>query len=277
MSLANSSSLLQSLRPQTIQYRKNIAAAGGTITNETLFIVDRFLVRALESSGLDTAMNQLAPCVGNNLAASQTLLYSKSIYSILTPNMNDSDFSQSTGWVTNGTNKYISTLFLPGGSSTNQGMGCYLRTAQPSNTTGRCLIGTQNSGATIVNRIAMNRGNGGSSTAGSIQGAYGDGSNNAIGSSLSEGFYNVSRTGSSTCRLFKNGVQIGSTTTMGPFTDPGFTLNVMCLNNAGVTALFLNPSSSVSGYHIDTGLSVSDSLKFYQIIQNFNQALGRAV
>lgn len=270
----------KSFHPVTKKWLANVASAGGSVSEELANLKDRLIVRPLVSAGLYNQLIKLNTCDGNNLAASRVpLIDSTNSGNDTAVSMTDADYSQNTGWVTDGSTKYINTGYTPPLSTTSEGMGCYLRTAQASSTTGKCLMGAQNTGITQFYRIAMNR-NGSSSTAGSISATYGgdNAAASANAANLNSGLYVATRTTASRLDLYRNGISITNNTTTPSVLSPTVPIFVMVLNVQGGSAtLFLDAGSSVAGYHLDKGLSNTDSLTLYNILQNYHTALGRNI
>ena len=88
------------------------------------------------------------------------------------------------------------------------------------------------------------------------------------------GFYQITRTGGSTQKVFKNTASsLGSiTTSTAAITQP---IYLGCLNNNGVAAFYSNRQCAFAS--IGEGLTDAESLNFYTAVQAFQTTLGRQV
>ncbi len=266
----------------TRQYKARLIANGGSISESSLRILDNYLVKPLQSSGLWGQLKRLNPCIGINLLASATpLIYlSGSAYDTAT-SMTDGDYSEATGWVTDGSSKYITTGYTP--SEATGGMSAYLRTTQPNSaTTQYTLLGAMTSAFTQTFRITANVSAAGVVTSANVQGIWGGGSSisgcGTASGGMTSGFWHTTRTTSSLLRMYKNGAQVASTTTSTTPATASAPLVIMArdVQTTGIGS-YLNASSAVAGYCVDTGLSTADANTLYWIWQRFQASMNRAV
>lgn len=269
------------LDPITTRWMKLAARNGGTIPYSTANLVDDFLVRPLKSTGLSNLMVRFNPCVGTNISASLVPLFNQTSVALdVNNNLLTTDYSQTTGWNTDGATKSINT----GVQITNAigGFGLYLRTTQTSDTVVRIAMGTNDVTFTQLYRIVGNRTANGTASAGVVTGVYGGAvagphaqASGAPG--LTFGLWSTTRSNANFQTIYKNGISQGTSSSAITALAPGFSMLVMGNNNGGTAGQYLEANSKVAGYYIDSGARVAQMPLLYNIIQTFNQKLGRSV
>lgn len=89
------------------------------------------------------------------------------------------------------------------------------------------------------------------------------------------GFFLGSRVASNDLRIFKNGIQVGTTATGGNGTRAGIKIYIGCRNVANAPNGLLSRNYAMAG--MSSGLSVSEVSQMYTIVQTYQTLLGRQV
>lgn len=254
-----------------------VSAASGTVSAGTETAVRAF-VTSCKSASIWSLIQRCNLFCGDFNASLIPLVNTLGNAADTFTNGVSADYTEALGPQTNGTDKRISGGYTP--SELVGGMSCYLRTTQASDTTGRCLMGADNTGATQSFRLMGNRDAINGAAAGSVRGTWGG----AVASSapvttggLVAGFWHIVRRGPTDAELFKNGASVGTSSTSITPATAQVPITIMCLNNNGVTAAYLASGSRVGGYVIDSGMSSAQAAALYSAIQAFQTALSRNV
>lgn len=256
---------MRNLHPVTRQWVFNIGINGGSIDRATINLVDRLVTRPLANSGLLSQMIRLNVCVGS-LKASFVPLVNNNGGAVIDINNGfvESDYAQKSGWTTNGT-KYLDTTYIP---STTLGMGIYIR--QYVAASYAQLMGAANTANTVNYKF------------GTI--AFATNNPTVMLGGVTEinsttftmtGLLSTSRVSTTLLTLYSRGVNKATNTTSTAISTTNTSIYVF--KNNSTANLPVGNGTNFSGYHIDSGLNDSDSLKFAQIIQTFNAALNRQV
>ena len=241
-----------------------IDAAGITDSNQQLAILN--LVNALFASGLWLKMYAIYPFVGGSATSHK--------YNLKNPQDTDAAFRinfvggwthNSNGITGNAVNTYANTFLSPSGLGilTNGSIGIYSRTNSASNRydMGAFDIGSNQLG--ILARGADNK---------FYAGMPIDGTNTATNTN-SLGLYTACQTGGNTVTGYKNGTQVVNQ-------SDAFTAAISNSIFIGATYDSLPVVSSNRNYafaFIGNTLSASDVSTYYNIVQDFQTALGRQV
>jgi hypothetical protein len=122
--------------PETLTYANNIAAAGASISSESLQAIDRF-VRDCYNASIWTKLNEVYPLAGNNLTAALIRLKSMSVNpSLQAVNFVAGDYTErgaNGGLLGDGATKYLNnniaqSVVLPA----NGHLSCYVKSPDPA-------------------------------------------------------------------------------------------------------------------------------------------------
>ncbi len=266
---------IRGLEFETQDWRRRVLEVGN-VSTPTLLKVDRFVKRC-KGTGLWQQLRRVNLCVGMDLTSSLVPL-KNDVGSATETNSNlvSTDYSESTGWQTNGTTKRLQTGYAP--SEATGGICVYLRSTQTSDTNGRTAIGGRVSTTQRHGLIANRDGTGGTS-AGAVRGQWG-GSTTATDpfttGGMIAGCWHIIRRSTTDAELYFNGASVA---TANPAIAPGTGQEayVLCGNEAGSAATFLEANSKIAGYSFDNGLVTADAAIYYRIWQDFQRAIGRQV
>lgn len=259
---------------ETTALLANIASNGGTISGGDAAIIDAFIAGA-KSDGFFSKYERIYFFRGDDNAS-----LSRYGPAGLATN-NGTTHDNTKGRIGGGAN-YMRSGWTP--STAQGGFSVYLRTTQASDTTTRIAAGCRDSGSTQVYRLAANVAGDGSTSAGSVAGAYGGqpGAGNvqpAGTGGLVAAHYHVVRQGGSACKVFKNGAQLGSTgSTATTASSPSAELFLFASNAAGTANAFLAANSEVAFLaSLSSALSDAEAAAEYTRVQALQTAFGRNV
>lgn len=266
------------LDPDVSAWLVRVAAASGTVSAGTQTAVNTFVL-ACKAASIWTLFRRLNLCVGDFNASFVPLVNTSGGTTDTNINLVSGDYSESLGWQTDGSTKYINTGYSP--SEATGGLSCYLRTAQTSDATARIPIGNRNAGSTQIYRIGGNLSDLGA-TAGSVLSLWGSnivtpGDCPQTTGGLVAGFWHGVRTGSTAARLFKNGASVGTSTASKTPATAGTPLFVFAQSAAGTASSFLASGSRIAAYGCDTGMDTTQAASFYTAMQAFQTSMGRNV
>jgi SPP1 family predicted phage head-tail adaptor len=246
-----------------------VTAAGGTLTATEQTAVNT-LVIAMKADGIWTKMKAIYPMVGSSAAACAQNLKSLSYTGLFT-----SGWTFANAGVTgNGTSAYMNTNFIPSTDYLNSSnFGLFLYTSSTTaGSTDRDLAIFTGAGLPSLNLTAKD-----SISAKADLFTY----NNRI--SISgynvQGFYIGSRTASNSAKLYRNGIEIGSTI------GSAGTAPSIYLTLGGANTSTSNPILSTNFYSAKTfslvgicdGLNDTEAANFYTAVQAFQTTLNRQV
>lgn len=264
------------LAPQTVAYKTRVSLAAEALDCVRARLVDRWMLRPLLGQGIVTRRLNLA--IGVSFAQSLVPQVVGAGGATETPiAMVAADYSEAAGWSTDGSTKCLSTGLVL--NDLTGGLQCYLRTAQASSTTARIPIGRQD-GVSVQYALRGNRSGTNVASSGATSGSWGGvpAIGNPAGSGgLIAGNWQNSRRGPTDHELFLNGASVGTNaTSVVPASAVG-ALYVMCLNNAGTPALFLEANSRVAGYSVIEGMTAAAAAAYNTVWHNFQTVFGRRV
>ena len=233
-----------------------------SITNQIQIDAINNLVIGLKADGLWTKMKAIYPFVGGTASSHK--------FNLKDPRDLDAAFRlqffgglthSATGCLSNGTNGYANTYFIPSTHLTvnNGGWSFYSRTQVNEN---KYEMGT-NSGSSfnaLLTRFA-NR----------FYAAYDSTYGNNYPNADSRGFYTVSRNETNNIRGFINGTKVIDNTSIGILSS--IPMYIFAENNLGTLVNISTKECAFSALH--DGLSDTEAANFYTRVQAFQTALGR--
>lgn len=265
-----------SIDSDVLDWRRRVRANGGSISIDTLWRVSRF-AKNLKANSLWNKFVRINVCAGNQLAASVVPLITGGSANDSAVAMTSTDYAERTGWITDGSTKYIYTHHTIGGGA--GGIAVYLRTPQTSNSTGYELMGSNTASGSF--RLAANRDASGNSLAGWLGGRYGAPDSRMAAADLtgvSPGLYHTCRRTTIDLETYRNGISLDTeTASVGLGSGDSQPITVMALNNSTVIQNYLLNGSAVSAYSIDSSMTAAEASAYYKCMQQFQTAMGRGV
>jgi hypothetical protein len=261
-----------------------VYANGGTVSTSTANAVNTFC-NDIDAAGIRDRFARLNLFCGSNLNAALVPLYrSTSFGGSVLGNATDTnnafvgvgtDYAEtgaSGGLTGNGSSKYLqtglATSALPAIATGH--LSVYAATYPTSGIRG--LLSSWGSGfGDPIYVLEANR-NG----AGNLMAGWGNNYPAPDFGAAGTGTVMVSRSGSTSLKAYRNGTQIGSTSTasVAPAANTGTGFGVFC--NFGTTAANYS-DARLCGYSIGTGMDDSEASAYHTAIQAFQTALGRNV
>lgn len=231
------------------------------------------LVGDLKFNSLWTKMKAIYPFIGGTASAHK--------FNLKDPQDTNGAFrlTFSGGWthssngaLPNGSNGYANTFLAPNGNQTPSSahLSIYSRTSAAS-TTAYGAHGVQGIDGAIAIRRGIDNQAYVSFWVGSV--ALGGAQTNG------QGLYLGSRIANNDLRMFKNGSQIGPTTTTVDNTNPlsSFSYFLGTVNNVGTPNNVAYDNKEMAFASIGAGLTSTEASNLYTIVQNFNTTLSRQV
>jgi hypothetical protein len=251
--------------PDAQAYIDRVYTAGGTLTNTEANAVNQLTID-MKAANVWTAMKAVYPMIGSSAAACAQNLVSSSF----TGTFSSGWTFASTGVTPNGTSAFMNTTFNPTTSLTyNSGyFSFYSRT---NNTTGIDDISATSGGDNPNMRLIINLG-------GTL---YCDFNSSGVRVSAANanslGFYQSSRTSSTSIKVFKNNTTLGTNTNTNiSIGQPNFPLYIGASDFGGTTANnFSNRECAFAS--IGDGLTDTQASNFYTAVQTFQTTLSRAI
>lgn len=249
-----------------------VITAGGTVSAGTEAAAIT-MMNDLDTAGIRSKILRMNMFAGTGLAACLVPII-KDAGSATDTNTNfvSGDYSEATGLQGDGSSKYLSTGLIPstdGISDNGASLGAYVRADRANANTAllgqySSAVGGEYRGFVLQPRFADLI----------IFDSFSSGTGRATASSSSTlGFYAGSRQSATDSRVYRNGVQQGSTLGTSQASPPHLAMEIF--RNG---AEFGNYSNDlIAGYFIGTGLSPSDMSNLYNIWQAFQTELGREV
>lgn len=267
----------------TIAYRAAAVADGTTLNEVHVGYLDT-LFKSWRAAGVISKVTHFCPAINDALA--DTML--EAIGGGKATTIGSVAYDPALGWSTSGLTGVIRTPVQA--VAGNWGMGAYLRTAQPTDsTTARGLMGTGSANDSF--RIIGNRTPGG--TAGTMGGHVSNLHGRLVGyagvttGGLTAGAWTSIRRSPTEIELFRNGVSVALNTGVATVDNAvsvgaGGPVVVMNINNDAngvpATTTSLSSGSRVSGYWFTDGtMTAANELAFYTALQAFQTSLGRQV
>lgn len=253
------------LDPETITWRDAITAAGGTFAARSILIADR-LIKAIKAESFTTGIKYLLPLLGGDLTAARMPLRDSLGVGIAgNTGFTDADFSQSTGLQGDGSSKYLDSHITPGqlGASDNAGLGWWennypgVGNVEP--------MGAYKQNNTPDNRFSLDL-----RTFIEVFGWGTVGSGAASGGGAGNHHYYGQRASGTDRRIFKNGTQVGATSTSVTSTA-GSTDNTIILSgcNTGVSGIAPWPGRCAVTYMTDGTLTAGEIAAFHTLLQTY--------
>ena len=238
------------------------------LTGATNLTAINNLVVALKSYGIWTKMKAIYPMIGGTAALHKwNLKDPRDLDAAFRLNFVGGWTHSSTGAKPNGLNAYADTFLSPNTSLllNDQHISYYTRT----NSNGTEIeIGVIENGIPPITLLEIR-------TSGVTYASLATNAYATYTDPNSLGFYLGSRTSSNLTRLFKNGSNVGSSTTLST-TNPTNNIFLGAANRGSQpTAFYSTKECAFSS--IGDGLSVTEAANFYTAVQNFNTTLTRNV
>jgi hypothetical protein len=242
-----------------------VAAAGGTLTLTEKTAVNTLVV-TMKADGTWTPMKAIYPMVGASAAACAQNLKSSSFTGSFTSGWTFS----ANGVQGNGTSAYMDTNFAPSSNLTlSSGHdSVYLRTNLAISTQVAFGVEQIANQRMVLFPYAFN--------IGWISDLY-DNSTSRLTSSTgpSTGFVLGSRASASSHKLFRNSVQLASSTSATTGTLPTLNYYLGAFNANGSVNFY--GTNQIAFYSLGDGLTDTQASNFYTAVQTFNQTLNRQV
>lgn len=252
-----------SLNPEVTAWLVRVAAAGGTVSASTIAAVDAF-VSAAKAGGFWALFRRLNLCCGDFAASFVPLVNTSGGTTDTNVNLVSGDYSESLGWQTDGSTKYVNTGYTP--SEATGGLSVYMRTSVNGT---QCAIGCRDAGSQIFRLIGL--GTPWAAFWGIGLATFDDGATN-------NGLIQSSRESvGAGLKIFRNGALKATDPTSATPASAGVSLLVMCQSSNGTPAAFLPAASRLSAYGVDAGMSTVQASAYYTAMQAFQTALGRQV
>lgn len=243
-----------------------------SITNVTQKAAINTYVKGLKSKSLWTRLIALYPFVGGNSTSHR--------YNLINPSNFLITFSggvthNSDGVTFDGINGYANTGIIPSTSFTlnNESLFIYSRTSEATATLNEVDMGAVQSTSqrdVLILRTSANAATAQINSTSNSSGAVISANLNASGLIL------ASRINSTDLRLFRNGSQIGTTSTStNNGTRSTISMYIGCRNVNGTAQNFINRNYALAGCGL--GFNSTQNNDFYTLTQAFQTALGRQV
>jgi hypothetical protein len=273
--------LASNFHPEAQVWRNSVIAEGGTVSGSTLKAVSDFC-KSIDQAGIRSKFRRLNLFCGDSdasLVAVRVPLYrgesrtGTQYGNTLDTNVNfvQGDYAENSGLTGDGSSKYLNTGFnvdqLPGAADCH--LASYIRGTQNIVST-RTLVGVLFNGITDRFRLFLN------ASLAATYGANGDlgkTSSASVGSRLNAngGLLLVSRTSTTSNTLYDDAVSIATNTTLTAETTGAAPFFVFARN--GPIEYY---NGIMAGYSIGAGLSGAEVTSYYNALNTFQTALGRA-
>jgi hypothetical protein len=234
-----------------------VTTAGGTLSATEKTAVNTLVV-GMKADGIWTKMKAIYPMVGASAAACAQNLVSASFTGTFTAGWTFA----STGVTPNGTSAYFNTTLIPSIILPFPSLH-FSKYNRNNDLTGNKVDGVFQSSNSSFVQINYS---GGFAIAGSINALI------VYTPSSTTGFFIITRTATDLLNLFRNNINIGSTSSSQPTTFPNLEINI---GNR-------NPNSFYNSYEcafssIGEGLNNTESSNFYTRVQAFQTTLNRQI
>jgi hypothetical protein len=268
------------VHPEANAWRTAVVANGGTVSGSTLNAVSRFC-RSIDAAGIRSKFRRLNLMCGTSdasLVAVRVPLYrgesrtGTQYGNTLDTNFNfvQADYAENNGLTGNGTNKYLNTGFnvdqLPGAADCH--LAAYIRGTQDI-ASGRTLVGTLFNGTADRYRLFLNSGTAGNYSVQSELGVTTSAS--ATRANTNGGLLLSTRTSATSLTIYDDAVSIATNTA-----------NTSAITGAAPFFVFARNGPTdyyngiIAGYSIGAGLSGAEVTSYYNALNTFQTALGRA-
>ena len=275
--------LASGVHPEAAAWRTAVVGAGGSVSASTMKAVSKFCAD-IDAAGIRSRFRRLNLFCGNSdsaLIAVRTPLYrgesrtgtqyGNTIDTNAGNNFQQGDYAENSGLTGNGSSKYLDTGFnvdqLPGAADCH--ISAYIRGTQDI-ASARTLIGTLFNGITDRYRLFVS-----ASTAGNylLRGDLGKNTSeaSAVRANSNGGLLVASRTSTTSLTLYDDAVSVNTNTTLTAETTGAVPFFVFARN--GPTEFY---NGIMAGYSIGAGMSLQDVTSYYNALNTFQTALGRA-
>ena len=275
--------LASGVHPEAAAWRSAVVANGGSVSGSTLKAASDFC-KSIDQAGIRSKFRRLNLFCGDSdasLVAVRVPLYrgesrtGTQYGNALDTNVNfvQGDYAEATGLTGNGTSKYLNTGFnvsdLPGAANCH--IASYIRGTQDI-ASARTLLGVLFNGVTDRYRLFLQL-SGSSAPNYGIQTELGK-ANSAIVNNRTNtngGLLISSRTSTTSLALYDDAVSIGTNAVSTAETTGAAPFFVFARN--GPTEYY---NGIMAGYSIGAGLSGAEVTSYYDAMNTFQTALGRA-
>lgn len=249
--MPNVTTVTKSIAAETILWRSRIQAAGGGFEWNSVAIADRF-IKTLKAAPYYNKIRYLLPMLGTGINAARVPLIDRlNVGAATNNNLVDADFSQSTGLTGNGSNKFLNTLIKASqiGTSSNGGLGYWATTIGTD-----WVIGSRDSGAGQLFAIAL---------ASDALMYWGDGTSSTNSGQVAiNAHYYAQRSSASSRILYRNAIQVASTSTSPSVSGIG-TSNIMVM---GIDASFNTTGRCGVAYMTDGTMTSAEIVDFNSLL-----------
>lgn len=272
---------------EVLNWVSRVRALGGSVSNPTKQAASTFM-KAIKAAGLRSKiwrLNLYAGTSGGALENIREVLIKDRPTATDGRDVNNgfinSDYSEATGMAkaTNpGAGAFLDTQLSPfndfGGNTTDLHTAVYCRSNL--NESNNSFIGSLNAGVGATSiyltlRITLAGNNSYGLLIGDAAGSFPQAADaNTLG------FYQVCRTSSTNCVMYKNGAVFATATGATSGSAVGPTLYIHAEHDSGSGATIAT-AGTIAGYSIGTGMNATEALAFYNAWQTFQTALGRQV
>lgn len=252
---------------ETTSWLDRVATASGAVSGTTAAAVDAFIT-ACKSAGVWSLFRRLNLCCGDFNASFVPLVNTSGGTTDTNVNLVSGDYSESLGWRSDGSTKYINTGYTP--SEATGGLSAYIR----GGTFGASSvpIGCRNAGTQQYRIVVYVPTSADFSTSwGQTTAATG------LAQTPFTGLLQIARTSSTSLSAYRNGGLLSNTATATTPASPSQPMYVLANNGDGVLGAVLPADARLSGYAIDTGMSDAQAAAYYTAMQAFQTALSRNV
>jgi hypothetical protein len=273
--------LASNFHPEAQVWRNAVIANGGSVSPSTLKAVSDFC-RSIDTAGIRSKFRRLNLMCGTSdasLVAVRVPLYrgesrtGTQYGNTLDTNVNfvQGDYAENTGLTGDGSSKYLNTGFnvdqLPGAANCH--LASYIRGTQ-NIASARTLIGTLFNGVADRYRIFLNTSTAGNYTAASELGV---GTQATVGGrpNASGGLIVSTRTSTTSLTIYDDAASIATNTSSTAAVTGAAPFFVFARN--GPTEYY---NGIMAGYSIGAGLSGAEVTSYYNALNTFQTALGRA-
>lgn len=273
--------LASNFHPEAQVWRNAVIANGGSVSPSTLKAVSDFC-RSIDTAGIRSKFRRLNLMCGTSdasLVAVRVPLYrgesrtGTQYGNTLDTNVNfvQGDYAENTGLTGDGSSKYLNTGFnvdqLPGAANCH--LASYIRGTQ-NIASARTLIGTLFNGVADRYRIFLNTSTAGNYTAASELGV---GTQATVGGrpNASGGLIVSTRTSTTSLTIYDDAASIATNTSSTAAVTGAAPFFVFARN--GPTEYY---NGIMAGYSIGAGLSGAEVTSYYNALNTFQAALGRA-
>jgi len=270
-----------SVHPEAGAWRSAVVANGGSVSASTLKAVSQFC-RDIDLAGIRSKFRRVNLFCGNSdasLVAARVPLYrgesrtGTQYGNALDTNVNfvQGDYAESSGLTGDGTSKYLNTGFnisdLPGAANCH--LASYIRGTQ-NISSARTLLGTLFNGTADRYRIFLNTSGAGNYNPRTELGVTTQ-ADGGVRANANGGLIVASRTSTTSLTLYDDAVSIGTNTGSTAETTSATPIFVFARN--GPTEYY---NGIMAGYSIGAGLSGAEVTSYYNALNTFQTALGRA-